>query len=306
MLFKDLLDEKYKLLSPFFDELFETAIKNQTHRGDLLLVNENASLSVRKSNDISPRIEYFYDLGLNYEGHSEDTNYRFIAEYVNGANHNFKEYTKFYEEISLDEEKDKIDHEVAFTMQFEMLIYLKVWEGETFIKKWFQLAKLIKGENYDWSFRIKSHDPEKQIGSRYTRDKALKFIKPTLNELIPGLGDSFSKCHKSQIRNAIAHSQYYFWGRDVSFSNYIEDNPEHLTHLTFNDWTDIFHETLAIFGLYREFCNKVNNYYYKQAIHFRNKTEIRVNWLLHPNPYISYAVLYTRSFYKDWSPYPNY
>lgn len=305
MLFKDLLNKKYKTLSPAFDDLFELALKHQTHTGDLLLVNENASLSVSKSDDEPPTNKYFYELGWNLEGHSEQTNYNFIGEYVNEPIHDSKEYNSYYAEKSQDLNfREKLDHEAAFTMQFEMLIYLKIWEGETFIKKWYQLAKLIKGLDYDWSFRIKSRDPQKQGG--ITRDNALKnHIKPILSELIPQLGNSFMKCHKGQIRNAIAHSQYFFMGRDITFSNYIESNADHISHLNFEEWTDIFHETVVIFTLYNKLFGQVKEYYYQKSLPFKKKMEIRINWQLNPQPYTALEVLYTREFYKDWSPYYN-
>lgn len=305
MLFKDLLDKNYKLLLPYFDQLFDMVIRNQSHQGDLLLVHENASLSITKSKDDPPIVKYFYELGWNLEGHSEQTNYDFIGEYVREPVHNSVEYNKYYAEQSKDFKlKEQLDHELSFTMQFEMLIYLKIWEGETFIKKWYQLVRLIKGEDYDWSFRIKSHDPLKPGG--YTRDKALKnYIKPILSEMIPELGGSFEKCHKGQIRNAIAHSQYFFMGRDFTLTNYVETNIEHVSHITFEKWNDIFHETLVIFTLYNMLSEKVKEYYCQKSLPFKKKIEVRINWQLNPNPYTSYEVLYTRDFFKDWSPYPN-
>ncbi|WP_134087769.1 hypothetical protein [Olivibacter sp. XZL3] len=36
----------------------------------------------------------------------------------------------------------------------EPLIYLMIWEGEFFLKKWYELALLLTGQAYDWGFRI--------------------------------------------------------------------------------------------------------------------------------------------------------
>lgn len=82
MLFKDILNKKYQKLSPIFDDLFDMALKNQTNTGGLLFVNENASLSVGRSDEEPPTNKYFYEPGWNFEGHSGQTNYNFIGEYV--------------------------------------------------------------------------------------------------------------------------------------------------------------------------------------------------------------------------------
>jgi hypothetical protein len=42
MLFKNILDDKYRKMLPVFDQLLNMSLKNQPHDGDLLLVSENA------------------------------------------------------------------------------------------------------------------------------------------------------------------------------------------------------------------------------------------------------------------------
>lgn len=161
MLYKDILDSKYNKLLPHFQQLFELVLHNQSHSGDLLLIDQNAAISRGPDEHRGGDKKYYYEIGHNKENWSESTNYDFIGEYVTDAKHIYTEYAAYYAEHSkIIDQRDRMDHELAFTMQFEMLIYLKIWEGETFAKKWYQICRLLTGEHYDWTFHIKKHDPK--------------------------------------------------------------------------------------------------------------------------------------------------
>lgn len=302
MLFNKILNEKDKILSPNFDELFNLAIKNQTHPGDLLLVMENAVLGSDEDPNNPANLRLYYNIGSDIEGHCEGTNHDFIREYVMGhENISYEDYLKLHEySAERSKEIDQIAHQEAITIQVEMLIYLKIWEGETFLKKWYELCMLINAEDYDWHFKIKS--PGRSDQGSLPRYKAFNYVKDTLKDKIPQLYGSFLKCHRSQIRNAIAHSQYAILGRNILLNNKNKDDD--VGGISFNEWIDIFHETIILFELYLKFFDRVKEYYFELSTPFNLKREIRVNRKF-PSENSFLTVLHSREHFKDWSPYPN-
>ncbi len=305
MLFQEILNEKYKSLKPCFNDLFDLSIKNQTHSGDLLLVMENAVLGDEKDPDNPDNLKLYYNIGLDIEGHCESTNSEFIGAYVNDPNKiSYQEYLKLHQySPERTKEIDQIAFDEAISIQVEMLIYLKIWEGETFLKKWYELCRLISGEDYDWHFKIQSSG-QKVPGGLQRYDIFKTHIKEKLKKHIPQLYDSFTKSHKSQIRNAIAHSQYAILGRNITLNNFKKQNADHVNHLTFDEWVDVFHETIVLFTLYLEFFQRVKEYYYNLTKPFKLKKEIRVNRFF-PFSTSYLTVLHSREYFKDWSPYSN-
>ncbi len=301
MLFNELLLEKHKLMSPWFDKLFDRVIKNQTHESDLLLVMENALLTTEPDYDDNGAIKNFFSIGPDMEGHCEHTNYDFITRYVNDApNVDHKAYLDFMKYDSQKVEQiNELESGEAITVQTEMLIYLKIWEGETFLKKWYQLSRLAAKEDYDWHFSIRS----KQTGpygsmARYQVNAA---IKENLLSVVPELHDIWIKTQIPQIRNAIAHSQYAILGRQIMFNNFEKDREGSLGGMSFNDWIELFHTTLVIFNLINRFFRKTRDYYYDKSLPLK-ESEIRIN-RRHPDVNQIFHEVHTREFFKDWSPY---
>jgi hypothetical protein len=162
------------------------------------------------------------------------------------------------------------------TIQLEMLVYLKFWESNSIIKKLYQLARLINKESYDWYFKISESARDK--GSTGTRQEIIR-------ELIRDKIRSFSEIiyllikdsYKSQLRNAIAHSQYSFQGRNIHLYNYIESDPNsQLRSIPFDSWIDIFHSTLVLHNSYVEMNNLINQRYGKIAMENDNTLSIRI------------------------------
>jgi hypothetical protein len=284
--------------------MLNLSFNNQAHYGDLLLVNENAGYykDVEKADNL-PFIPDPYTIGPQLEGHSEITHHKFIGEYIKSvSNVNYKEHLKAV--VYNPDRKEEIDEligEEEFTIQIEMLIYLKIWESDTFIKKMYQLARLINGENYDWHFKIKGHD--KNDSSGLPRSVLLNdHVKRKFKGKLPKLYNYFNTAYKTQIRNAIAHSQYSILGRSIILNNYIEGSKKLLSHITFDEWTKLFHQTIVLYTLYTEFFNRVNDIYYNNSLIDNSSVEVRIN-RLYPIAETRYMVLYTRPFFKDWSPF---
>ncbi|WP_426324359.1 hypothetical protein [Pedobacter sp. R-06] len=306
MLFSKLIIETEKEVEQYFDTLFDMAVKNQVHSGDLLLVMEGALLSREKDYDNPDAVELknYYNIGKGLDGHCEDTNYGFIAEYVNSTeNESFEDYKKAieFDPVRSHELRDITEGE-SITIQIEMLIYLKIWEGETFLKKFYQLLRLVNREEYDWHCTVNGFGKAKQ-GS-LSRAELLSFIKSQLETHIPGLSTSFNECHVPQVRNAISHSQYAIIGRDIMFNNYEPEREGSIRGISFDDWTDMFHRTLAIFHLYNKLFRRIRLYYYESSAEFRHKKEVRVNRIF-PELHSFHLVLHTRPIFMDWGPSPD-
>jgi len=303
MLFKDILDKKYREMLPVFEQMLNMAMQNQTHYADLLLVNENAGYyKENEKADNLPFIPSPYTTGPQMEGHSEDTHHKFIGQYIKGiSSSNYEEYKKMvsYDPLRKDE-IDKLTDEEDMSIQIEMIIYIKIWESDTFIKKFYQIAKLINGEAYDWHFKIKGHDKKDKGG--YPKSFLIKNnIIKEFKTLIPKMHDYLNNSYIPQIRNAIAHSQYAILGRSIILNNYIEGNSKSISHITFDKWIELFHETLVLFTLYNEFFIRVNEIYYDESQADNGTVEIRIN-RLDPIEETHYRILYTRPYFKDWNP----
>jgi hypothetical protein len=295
MLFNDILKEKYDQLAPVFNKLFDLAIKNQTHSGDLLLVMENAHLTEESDPDDNEKVKLFYNIGPTMDYHCETANHNFIKQYIRSVitmpYEDYKALHVYSPEKS--KEIDDILFEESNTIQVEMLIYLKIWEGEAFLKKMYQVSRLVTGQDYDWHLRI-TH--KKKKAREMERHELLTKLKENLQQGVPELFDVVNRVHRSQLRNAIAHSQYAMLGRNIMLNNQNKRNSEHQHGFDFNEWVDLFHDTLTIYTLYEVMFDKVKEYYFEK--------EVRVT-RLYPEERRSLILLYSREYFKDWSPHPN-
>jgi hypothetical protein len=281
MIFVDKLVEREKVLNPELDRLFELAFKNQSHPGDLLLLYINGfyradtiKLNERLEQKLNPHV-----IGPGSEGHSEQTHYVFIHKYrtMNISKLSYPEYLKLHEWTQ--ERKNEIDEVVEIeetTIQLEMLIYLKCWEADLIIKKLYQFVRLLHGEHYDWYFKIQESARDKDATSS-RQDLIRLMIRDRLKDISPKFYDTIKETYKTQIRNSIAHSNYSFQGRHIHPNNYIKDDiASQLKAVSFDDWVNIFHNTLIIYNEYIRLNNRINETYIKLAGQNNNEVEIRV------------------------------
>ncbi len=260
MIFRDKSAEVNHILKSEFSRLFELALKQQAHVGDLLLLRENGFYSedalLFVNNDgtkFSP-----YVVGPGNEGHSEQTHYTFIDKYRQTNIHklSFKEYLREIEYLqdnglSIDE----LVEEEGTTIQIEMLIYLKFWEADMIIKRFYQFVRILNGEPYDWHFKISDSINEKR--HEIIRNK----IRDKLIDISPILYDLIKQTYRTQIRNSIAHSNYSFVGRIILLNNYKDDGYSDLVSIEFDDWVDLFHNTLMLHNQYIWLDNAINDFY---------------------------------------------
>ncbi|WP_026969408.1 hypothetical protein [Algoriphagus terrigena] len=282
MIFKDRLDEKRKLIRPEIDRLIDIAWEKQAHKGDLLLFHVNGFYQEdmliwnesHPESKLNPHV-----IGPGAEGHSEQSHYSFIHKYrtTNISNLTYPEYLKLHDwtQERNKEIEELVDIEET-SIQLEMLIYLKFWEADMIIKKLYQFARALNGEFYDWYFKVSESNRDRtSTGTRQDiiRKKIRDRVEPHSETLYRIIKDTY----KTQIRNSIAHSNYSFLGRHIHPNNSIKDDPNaSIKALSFDDWIDMFHNTLSLHNEYLRMDTLINERYVEIASKNDNLMEILV------------------------------
>ena len=285
MIFKDLLDEKFRLLKGDFDQLINDAHKKQTHPFDLLLVRENGVYDYNpptysETGRLSP-----FQLGPNLEGISFQTHHEFMGRYIDEnmiKDQTFDEYKA--EVVYSKENSEEIDilrDKESYYIQKEMLLYLKIWESDSFIKKFYQLVQLIQGKDYDWHFKIDNHEePENQVLTGKREVIIRKKIRNKLEKNYPDLFKALKNAYITQLRNAIAHSQYSLFGSHIQLNNYKEGSKgSPFRAFSFEEWTDKFHDSLVVYSHMGRLEGLINDFYELVADENGGMGEVRVKRL---------------------------
>jgi len=243
-----------------------------------------------------------YLIGPDMEGLSEELHYRFIHNYRTSAilYNELKEYLKLHEYSP--ERSNEIEELTEFegsSIQLEMLIFLKIWESDAFIKRFYQLARILNGDPYDWHFKIsESNRDESATGKRH--DIIRKLVRDKLRGKYPAIYDAFKTAYNTQTRNSIAHSKYSFAGRNIHPNNYVASDPAaQIQNIPFNDWINMFHETMAIYNQYIGLYNRINDHYAELAAKNRDLVQIRIE-RQDPNMSTQLSNLIYRKEFKDW------
>lgn len=303
MLFQSILDYKYRELLPSFEALYQQILNIQTHESDLLLVHLNGFYhpEVYEWDNVKEKLSP-YMFGPNHEGHSAHTHHGFIGEYIR-KNLSDVDYEAYKASVVHDPERvkeiEELNFKEAISIQTEMLIYLKIWESDTFIKQYYQLANLLAGQPYDWHYKLMKTSRDK--GATGSRDEIIRRkIRNQFKGVVPRLYDAFRDSYNFQIRNSIAHSQYSILGRYISLNNHVKEDPYSQLHSqSFEQWVDRFHETLVIYTLLHNFLTRVNNNYGAVALENDLAIPIRIT-RKDPIEEQEYKMIYYREFFKDW------
>lgn len=131
---------------------------------------------------------------------------------------------------SISEKRVINDDELRMNMEF--MIYSHTWESENFLKDLYRLAILVDTGNYEWNVEVPpmgKHD--------FIRNK----IRDTFKKNNNPLSDIITKGFHTSIRNAFAHSQYYFntHSKTIWLDNY-NGEPWELKSLSFDEWSKRF------------------------------------------------------------------
>jgi hypothetical protein len=306
MLFNDKLLEKEVIVAPVFKNIFKGALKSQAHPGDLLLFYVNGfydeytdSIKQNGTNQFDPHV-----IGLGREGHSEADHYNFIHHYR--TTNVFKlPYQDHLNNVKWDPQKKKeIDAIIRLeelSIQIEMLIYLKFWEADASIKKLYELSQILTGKPYDWYFKIgKGNGKYNYFPKRH--EIIRKHVRDVIQSVCPDFAQILGDSYKSQVRNAIAHSQYWFLNRQISLNNYDQNDPgASLRNITFDEWVNMFHLTLNIHNQLIWLGQSVNEHYAKIALKNGNKVLVHIT---EKDGYTYDRNLFYRDSFQDWGWYP--
>lgn len=303
MIFRSILNEKTAALSVEFDRFFKDAFKNQTHLGDLLLIdvngfyNEEAFTWDNIDKSISP-----YMIGPNSEGHSEVLHHNFIGKYLEKSTSDqpYDDYKKLHDwSEKRVVEINKLAEIEADSIQYEMLVYLKIWEMDLFIKKLYQLTRLAMGQEYDWHFSIAESNRDQNTTG--TREKIIRLkIRDILKDRYPRIYAIIKNAYKTQLRNSIGHSKYSLHGRYIHLNNCIkEDRASQIEVIPFDDWIDIVHDTLIIYNQVSGILLRIEDLYKNLAHHTEQTMEVRIS-NKKPNSTTEFHILKRRDGFNDW------
>lgn len=272
MIFEETHNQERQLIRPNLNALFELASKNQTHPSDLFLVVHQGYYEQRlEGNDLNLSK---YVLGLPGEpGWEYWTAYNFINEYRKANLGSLEEYNNYKSSIAGDGIKQReLLNDESISVQIEQLVYLKFWESNFIIRQLYQLARLACGEDYDWDFTLKKKNRKKVLVNSI-RNKIEPFNK-SFTEL-------FDSVYSSQIRNAIAHSMFFFIGDTIKFTNHGHNQGDDISSLTFEQWRPYIHKTLVIFDEFIRLRDEVDKYYRGVVTSGKNKLEFRLRTATH-------------------------
>lgn len=279
MIFKDKLKDVHNSLATEFEKLFKLAWDNQSFPTDLLLIVANGwhdpSLEGMKTSKGKPMSQYV--VGPGSEGHSDETHYTFIHDYRQKfSEYSLEEYLKLH--VWSSERREEIDallSEEEMTIHLETLVYLKIWEGDFFIKRWFQFVQALNGESYDWHFKIQNSN--RDVGNGTRQDLIRKQIRDRIKPFSEPIFDSFKTAYQTQIRNAIAHSNFSFLGRNMHLHNYVKEDPASQLHnLEFDNWIEMFHTTLVLHNFSIWLKDRINTVYAQMFEHNPESALIRI------------------------------
>ena len=303
MLFNDKLHEISAQIIPEFDRLFDTIIENQVHFGDLLLIHENGFYYPEIHNQGTSKKFSPYMIGPSDEGFSAYTHYEFIHNYRTQAVVDFShaEYLDNLTRKATDtaEELQHIKNVEEQSIHLEMLIYLKIWEADLFIKRYYQVVRLLEGLSYDWHFKIaESNRDEDATGKRHViiRNK----IRDKFQAEFLTIYQSFKTAYLTQVRNSIAHSKFSFHERNIQLGNQIQSDPaSQLNGVSFDEWINMFHHTLILYNEQLRFIQKARDYYSEMVTNTDNICEVMVT-RQDPEERVEYHSLKYRPDFDRW------
>ena len=290
MIFRDLILELKDEVGAAVLELFTAAAENQTHPQDLLLVDQHgfynerlAHPKIRAELGTSP-----YVIGPDEIGFSEATFYEFMDWYR--QSHVF-DRDDFKKQVETDEEAAMQE---KLTIQLEQSIYLRFWEADSLLKQYHQLSSLATGQTYDWHLQIPNNPRQ---GSKH--ELIRKQIRDRVRLTCPRFYALVRDNYKSQVRNAIAHSQFYVIGSTIRFLNHSLDPAARspIGGYSFDEWYRVFHTTLLLHNETIGAFKRARHYYRDKTLKAGNRIEVRITDADGTESFSELGVLHDRD---DW------
>jgi hypothetical protein len=252
MIFEETLQEYDEYVKEAVDELFLKAFLNQKYETDLLLVFQNAL----KNNIDETTLERLnitpYQIGNGIIEFRYSSFYKFI-------NHYRKMIVKKNEHRNELEKKAITRNDIYdYLIEQELLIYMKFWETDLILRRLYNISRLAQGIEYCWEYEQSFYDDRRKL-VRDEIQKNIKIIAPKFYVLIDDI-------YNRQIRNAIAHSQYYLMYDSINLTNK-EENPHYiLESISYSDWEILFHKNLLFYNHYIRCTNEYKSKYQEKVM----------------------------------------
>lgn len=245
MVFIETLKNLEKEVSDAVEELFNAAFKNQRVDTDLLLVIIHGYHDVKhgelqKREKLSP-----YVFGPDRMGYSLDTFYEFFHFYrVNPLSK-----PKFEKLLKDPKKREEVEYQERLALNLELLIYLKFWESDLLLRQLYNLVNLASGNYYNWSFTPPDLKEKKNAAGKFSRRPFIRnYIQAPIETVCPKFHALVAENYSAQIRNAVAHSKYFFLGRNLQLANKEENEFYDMYNVPFNEWEIRFHKTLLFYN----------------------------------------------------------
>lgn len=213
--------EKFKpIVKSAIEELFKYAWKQEDNPGDFLLFLNNGHYEETQS----------YVIGQGFKGMQDHGRVKFFEQYAN--------FPLEIEYNKIEDENSKLLFE-RDTIHLEMMMYCHFWESNPNLVKLKQLANLVDSKPYNWNIEIPDFSRHKFIRNE---------IKGVFGKHNLVIADVISRSYHSQLRNAFAHSDYYFFSDKIGLNNYSGKAWE-LKEISIKEWDERFLQTALIFDI---------------------------------------------------------
>jgi len=173
----------------------------------------NELIAANKTLNLSP----YTISGHNLDDYYDYTRQHFLCDFLNT-------YYSFADKQELQDDEYRIN--------IELLIYTHIWEAKSFLKRLTRLANLLCGNEYDWKIEVpqiaKSNFIKKKIIDKFNDAHYL-------------LGNMITDNYNTDLRNAIAHSDYQIDQRMIRYKSKIA-----LLNIPFDDWSINFGYSICL------------------------------------------------------------
>lgn len=205
------------------DEMVSAVMQHQQHPGDILLALNYAQYD--------PDVEASLSIGYDDIVHAAQEQAKFVALMRKDPNLMLRDnsYLMAHRETAGFEAVEET------SIHLEMLLYLKIWEMDMYQRLLLQIARLASGLPYHWQLKIDVDTP-----------KNIYAIVDSLNTHAPKLSLLIKQLFDRRLRNAIAHSQYFFSDQTILT---IDRNGNHEANYSFDDWRASISKTLLLHSL---------------------------------------------------------
>jgi hypothetical protein len=251
MIFDETLQAYKDPVKKAVSELFRKAYRNQVNDTDLLLVLENG-LKQDYSEEQLKRLKITpYSIGPEIIGLRYNDFYKFINEYRKVI------FKKSDFEVELKKQHSERNYFYNYTIEQELLIYLKFWETDLILRRLYNLSRLARGLEYDWEYNQDFFNDRRKV----VRDE----IQNNLKLITPKFYNLLDEIYNRQIRNAVGHSQFYFLYDSIHFTNKKENSHYKLSSITLKDWEILFHKNILFYNFMIYYHNFYSKKYQEQA-----------------------------------------